>query len=69
MAQLQLAAARGHYLRPFATIMLALAYERDGQSQNAQQLLTDPATEFPGNPVFSHELELVNKDAPKKSKR
>lgn len=35
--------------------------ETPGQADNARQLLTELATEFPGNALFSRELELLNK--------
>lgn len=60
MAQMQSAAEHGRYLRAFAKIMLALAYEREDQPDKARELLTELATEFPNNVVFSHELELLD---------
>jgi predicted Zn-dependent protease len=58
--QMQSAAEHGRYLRIFAKIMLALAYEREGQLDHARQLLDELATEFPSNPVFSRELALLD---------
>lgn len=60
MEQLQRTADHGHYLRPFAKILLALAAERERQTDRARQLLTDLANEFPGNPLFAHELSLID---------
>jgi len=53
------AAEPGRYLRAFAKIMLARAYERKGQLEHTRQLLTELADEFPNNPLFSRELELA----------
>lgn len=61
MDQMRSAAEHGHYFQPFAKVMLALAYEREHQNASAQKLLADLANEFPGNPVFSRELALVDK--------
>jgi hypothetical protein len=60
MEQLQMAATRGHYLRPLAKTMLALAAEREHQFDLARSLFADLHGEFPDNPVFAHELSLLN---------
>jgi hypothetical protein len=57
--QMQLAADNGHYLKPFAKILLALAYEREHQTERAQPLLRDLAMQYPTNPIFAHELALL----------
>jgi len=58
--QLQRTADHGHYLQPFAKILLALAYEREHQMDHARVLLADLATQFPANPVFARELALID---------
>jgi hypothetical protein len=58
---MQSAAEHGHYLQPFAKILLALAYEREHQSERAQPLLAALSAQFPANPIFAHELELIYK--------
>jgi hypothetical protein len=60
MQQMQMAADNGHYLQPFAKILLALACEREHQMDRARKLLTDLAAEFPANPLYAHEIELLN---------
>jgi hypothetical protein len=60
MQQMQMAADHGHYLRPFAKILLALACEREHQMDRARKLLTELATEFPANPLYAHEIELLD---------
>jgi hypothetical protein len=55
------AAAHGHYLQPFAKVMLALAYEREHQMDRAHDLLAELTIQFPSNPVFARELELTVK--------
>ena len=55
------AAEHGHYLKPFAKVMLALAYEREKQPALARVLLAELAVEFPTNAVFARELTIVEK--------
>jgi len=55
------AAQHGHYLQPFAKVMLALAYEREHQNDKARDLLAQLAVQFPSNPVFARELTLCAK--------
>ncbi len=54
--QLQIAAEHGHYLRPFAKILLALAALREKQIEVARMQLQELVAEFPENPLFSSEL-------------
>jgi hypothetical protein len=56
LADLQLTAERGHYLAPFARILLAIAYVREKDRPRALQLLTSLRTEFPGNPLYGREI-------------
>jgi hypothetical protein len=59
MEQLQMTAEGGHYLRPLAKALLALAAEREGQFDRARLLFEDLAREFPANPLFARELALA----------
>jgi hypothetical protein len=63
MKEMQRAADNGHYLRPFAKILLALAYEREHQPERARPLLAQLAVQFPQNPLFAHELALLDSPA------
>jgi hypothetical protein len=63
MDQLQMAAEKGHYLRPLAQALLALAAEREGQFDLAHTLFSQLAREFPANPVFASELALARNRA------
>ncbi len=54
--QLEIVAARGRYLRPFAKILLALAALREKQTALARAQLTELVAEFPQNPLFVGEL-------------
>ncbi|HXX20606.1 MAG TPA: hypothetical protein VEJ46_14485 [Candidatus Acidoferrum sp.] len=60
MDQMQRTADHGHYLQPFAKILLALASEREHQEDRARALLTALSNEFPANPLYAHELALID---------
>jgi hypothetical protein len=64
MQEMQRAADHGHYLRPFAQILLALACEREHQPQRARRLLSQLTSEFPANRRFARELALLDARAP-----
>lgn len=52
LQELKLTAEHGHYLAPLAKILLAVAYLRDNNVQQAKQLLSTLEVEFPHNPLF-----------------
>jgi hypothetical protein len=54
--QLEIAADHGHYLRPFAKILLALAALRERKTEVARTQLNELVAEFPENPLFVGEL-------------
>src|SRR5690348_12627997 len=56
IADLQMTAEHGHYLAPFARILLSIAYVREKDKPRALQLLTGLRTEFPGNSLFPREI-------------
>lgn len=58
--ELRLVAAHGHYLAPFADILLAIAYVRDHDKQHARELLASLRTEFPSNPLFGQEIARID---------
>jgi len=60
IADLQTTAERGHYLAPFARILLAIAYVREKDKTRALQLLTDLQHEFPGNTLFPREISHLS---------
>lgn len=60
MDQMQRTADHGHYLQPFAKILLALASEREHQNDRARTLLLELSNEFPANPLFARELALID---------
>jgi hypothetical protein len=56
IADLQLTAQHGHYLAPFARILLAIAYVRDRDKARALDVLSALRAEFPGNTLFPREI-------------
>jgi hypothetical protein len=56
LADLQTTAAHGHYLAPFARILLAIAYVREKDKPRALELLNGLHAEFPANTLFPHEI-------------
>jgi len=65
MHQEEIAAYHAHYFQPFAKILLALAYEREHQPDQARVLLGELSQEFPSNPLYLKELALVSPGPPK----
>jgi hypothetical protein len=53
---LQTTAQHGHYLAPFARILLAIAYVREKDRPRAVDILNGLRSEFPANPLFSREI-------------
>jgi hypothetical protein len=56
---LKLVADRGHYLRPFAKILLGIVYMREKKPRNAEVLLAELTQEYPQNPLLRRELGKV----------
>jgi hypothetical protein len=59
IADLKLTAEHGHYLAPFARILLSIAYVREKNNQRALELLTQLQREFPGNALFPREISRL----------
>lgn len=57
---LHLTAAKGHYLAPFARMMLAVAALRDNHPQEAKGILTALSKEFPQNSLYQRELARIH---------
>ena len=58
--ELKIVARHGHYLAPFANILLAIAYVRDHDHQHAVELLASLREQFPANPLFAQELARLD---------
>jgi len=57
--KLQLTAEKGHYLLPFARLMLAVAALRDNHRSRARELLQNLSQEFPNNELYRRELSRL----------
>lgn len=58
--ELKIVAERGHYLAPFANILLAIAYVRDHDNERARELLAQLHDQFPDNPLFQREIARLD---------
>ncbi len=56
IADLQMTADHGHYLAPFARVLLAIAYVREKDKARAIEILSGLQQEFPGNTLFPKEI-------------
>jgi hypothetical protein len=60
LEKLRLAAEKGHYLAPFARLLLAVAALRDHETSKARDLLAGLNREFPRNRLYAQELARLN---------
>lgn len=60
MEKLRLTAEKGHYLLPFARLLLAVAALRDNDRKHARELLAGLAKEFPRNQLYTEELARLS---------
>ncbi len=60
LEKLRLAAEKGHYLAPFARLLLAVAALRDHEGSKARDLLAGLTREFPRNRLYALELARLN---------
>ncbi|HUI41672.1 MAG TPA: hypothetical protein VL523_06865 [Terriglobia bacterium] len=58
--KLELTAEKGHYLLPFARLMLAVAALRDHDPGRARELLGELARQFPNNQLYQKELARIH---------
>lgn len=56
IAKLRLTAEKGHYLAPYARLLLAVAALRDHDRETARRLLSGLSEEFPQNQLYRKEL-------------
>lgn len=57
---LQLVAEKGHYLKPFAKILLATAFIRDKHPRDAQKILQELTQAYPQNAMLKRELDRIS---------
>jgi hypothetical protein len=60
ISNLELVASEGHYLKPFAKILLGIVALREKRPRDAQKLLQELARNYPQNPLFRKELDKLN---------
>lgn len=61
LQKLQVVADKGHYLLPYARLLLAVAALRENHRDQARALLQGLAQEFPGNHLYTRELAQLEK--------
>jgi hypothetical protein len=59
LRELETAAERGRYLKPFARMMLAMFYLREKRPEDSRRHLQELARTFPGNPAVRSELTKI----------
>ncbi len=59
LTNLRVTAEKGHYLAPFARLLLAVAALRDKDRPTARRLLADLSAEFPQNDLYRRELARI----------
>jgi len=57
---LHVTASQGHYLAPFARMMLAVAAIRDGHKDEARDILTALSQEYPRNSLYTRERDRIH---------
>ncbi len=60
LVKLRIVADKGHYLKPYAKILLAIAALRDNKKPEAVKLLQELAAQFPRNDLFQEELKKLS---------
>jgi predicted Zn-dependent protease len=53
-------AEKGHYLQPYAKLLLAVAEIRDHHNDKARQLLSELSMNFPDNHLYRDELKKLS---------
>jgi hypothetical protein len=57
---LKLTAEQGHYLAPFARLMLAVGELRDGRTQQGKEILLNLSKEFPENTLYQRQIARLH---------
>lgn len=60
IGNLELVSRSGHYLKPFARILLAIAYLREKRPQDSKAILENLVRDHPENPLLRKELGRLN---------
>lgn len=57
--ELELTAEKGRLLAPFARLLLAMVYLRQGDKEHARRMLERLQEEFPENPLYAREIARI----------
>jgi hypothetical protein len=60
LAKLEVAAEKGHFLMPYARLLLAVAAIRDNDRERARALLAGLSRQFPHNHLYARELAKLD---------
>lgn len=61
MHELRITAERGRFLAPFARLLLAVGYLREGDRAQAHSILAQLRQQFPRNPLFAREAARLER--------
>lgn len=61
LEELRETAAHGHYLEPFAKLLLAVAALRDNNPAHARELLEELHRRFPDNELYTREMDRIDR--------
>lgn len=61
LAEVRQTAFHGHYLEPFAKLLLAVAALRDNNPAHARELLGELHQRFPDNELYTREMDRIDK--------
>lgn len=64
LEQIRETAQHGHYLEPFAKLLLAVAALRDNNPARARELLGELHRRFPDNELYKREMDRIDPDRP-----
>ena len=68
LEQIRETALHGHYLEPFAKLLLAVAALRDNNPARARELLGELHRRFPDNELYTREMDRIDPDRPHRSR-
>lgn len=60
LERLRVTAEKGHYLLPYARLLLAVVAIRDKDTVDARRILSGLSADFPGNRLYQRELAKLN---------
>lgn len=63
LEKIRLVAEKGHLLKPYARMLLAVAALRDQDNDKAERLLQELSTQYPNNRLYAHELAKLKPTA------